>query len=75
MWMVSRGALAFLFVPINVTAFAFVPKERMNNATAMINLARNIGGNVGISLVTTLQAWLMQSHQDRLVENLSAINP
>ena len=54
-WMVSRGALAFLFVPINVTAFAFVPKERMNNATGMINLARNIGGSVGISLVTTLQ--------------------
>jgi DHA2 family multidrug resistance protein len=62
-------------VPINVTAFAFVPKERMNNATGMINLARNIGGSVGISLVTTLQARLMQSHQLRLVENLSPVNP
>ena len=74
-WMVSRGALAFLFVPINVTAFAFVPKERMNNATGMINLARNIGGSVGISLVTTLQARLAQRHQVRLIENLSPINP
>jgi uncharacterized membrane protein YhhN len=67
--------LAFLFVPINVTAFAFVSKERMNNSTGMINLARNIGGSVGISLVTTLQARLMQRHQVRLMENLSPVNP
>jgi MFS transporter, DHA2 family, multidrug resistance protein len=32
-WMISRGSLGFLIVPINVSAFAFVPKERMNSAT------------------------------------------
>ena len=74
-WMVSRGGLGFLFVPINVMAFSFVPKEKMNNATGMINLARNIGGSVGISLVTTLQARLAQKHQADLVQNLSPINP
>jgi DHA2 family multidrug resistance protein len=47
----------------------------MNNATGMINLARNIGGSVGISLVTTLQARLMQRHHANLIENLSPINP
>jgi DHA2 family multidrug resistance protein len=56
-------------------AFSFVPKEKMNNATGMINLARNIGGSVGISLVTTLQARLAQKHQANLIENLSPINP
>ena len=65
----------FLFVPINVMAFSFVPKEKMNNATGMINLARNVGGSVGISLVTTLQARLAQKHQADLVQNLSPINP
>jgi DHA2 family multidrug resistance protein len=74
-WMTSRGALAFLFVPINVTAFSFVPKERMNNATGLINLARNIGGSVGISLVTTLQARLAQMHQSNLVGHLTPLNP
>jgi hypothetical protein len=67
--------LAFLFLPINLTAVAFVPKERMNNATGMSNLARNIGGSVGISLVTTLQARRMHRHQVRLIENLSPVNP
>ena len=43
-WMISRGGLAFLFVPINVVAFSFVPKEKINSATGLINLARNIGG-------------------------------
>ncbi|MGB7845041.1 MAG: DHA2 family efflux MFS transporter permease subunit [Candidatus Acidiferrum sp.] len=75
MWMISRGGLGFLFVPINVTAFSFVPKERMNSATGLINLARNIGGSVGISLVTTLQARLAQKHQSDLIVNMTTLNP
>jgi DHA2 family multidrug resistance protein len=74
-WMISRGSLGFLFVPINVSAFAFVPKERMNSATGMINLARNIGGSVGISLVTTWQTRFAQRHQMRLAEHVSPLNP
>jgi DHA2 family multidrug resistance protein len=75
LWMISRGGLGFLFIPINVVAFSFVPKERMNSATGLINLARNIGGSVGISLVTTLQARLAQKHQSDLVGNISPLNP
>jgi DHA2 family multidrug resistance protein len=74
-WMISRGGLGFLFVPINVVAFSFVPKERMNSATGLINLARNIGGSVGISLVTTLQVRLTQKHQNDLIGNLTPLNP
>ena len=74
-WMISRGGLGFLFVPINVVAFSFVSKEKMNNATGLINLARNIGGSVGISMVTTLQARLAQKHQVDLVGNISPLNP
>ena len=73
-WMISRGGLGFLFVPINVAAFSYVPKERMNSATGLINLARNIGGSVGISLVTTMQARLAQRHQAYLVKDFSPFN-
>jgi MFS transporter, DHA2 family, multidrug resistance protein len=75
LWMISRGGLAFLFVPINVTAFSYVSKEKMNNATGLINLARNIGGSVGISMVTTIQARLAQKHQSDLVCHVSPLNP
>ncbi|HUN64278.1 MAG TPA: DHA2 family efflux MFS transporter permease subunit [Candidatus Sulfotelmatobacter sp.] len=75
LWMISRGGLAFLFVPINVTAFSFISKEKMNNATGLINLARNIGGSVGISMVTTIQARLTQKHQNDLIGHVSPLNP
>jgi DHA2 family multidrug resistance protein len=67
--------LAFLFVPINTSAYAFLPRDKNNAASGLMNLARNIGGSVGISVVTTLLARRTQFHQVRLTESLSAANP
>ena len=55
--------LAFLFVPINTAAYAFIPRNKSNAASGLINLARNIGGSIGISLVTTMLARRAQFHQ------------
>jgi len=67
--------LAFLFVPINTAAYSSLPRDKNNAASGLMNLARNIGGSVGISFVTTGLARRAQFHQVRLVENLSAANP
>ncbi len=74
-WIVSRAGTAFLFVPINVMAFYFVPRGKMNNASGLINLARNVGASTGISFVTTMLDRRAQFHQDRLSVNLHAGNP
>jgi len=71
----QAAGLAFLFVPINTAAYSFLPRDKNNAASGLMNLARNIGGSVGISFVTTLLARRAQFHQVRLVENLSAANP
>ena len=63
--------LACLFVPINTAAYSFLPPGKNNAASGLMNLARNIGGSVGISFVTTLLARRTQFHQARLSENLS----
>jgi MFS transporter, DHA2 family, multidrug resistance protein len=63
--------LAFLFVPINTSAYAFLPKDKNNAASGLINLSRNIGGSVGISFVTTMLARRAQVHQANLVANLN----
>lgn len=63
--------LAFLFVPINTAGFAFIPKDRNNNASAIINLSRNVGGSIGISVVTTMLSRRAQFHQERLVSHLT----
>ena len=67
--------LAFLFIPINVTAFAYVPREKTNMGTGIINLARNIGASVGIATVTTLLERRTQMHQARLIDHVNQMNP
>lgn len=67
--MLQSFGLAFLFIPINVAAFAYVPKEKSNMGTGIINLARNIGASVGIATVTTMLDRRTQFHQARLTEH------
>ncbi|HEX4074431.1 MAG TPA: DHA2 family efflux MFS transporter permease subunit [Candidatus Acidoferrales bacterium] len=74
-WIFSRAGTAFLFVPINVMAFYFVPPGKMNNASGLINLARNIGASTGISFVTTMLDRRAQFHQDVLSSNMQAGSP
>ena len=69
--MVQAGGLAFLFVPINTAAYSFLPRDKNNQASGLINLARNVGGSVGISFVTTMLDRRAQFHQSRLVTHLT----
>jgi MFS transporter, DHA2 family, multidrug resistance protein len=69
--MLQSFGLAFLFIPINVAAFAYVPKEKTNMGTGIINLARNIGASVGIATVTTMLDRRAQFHQVRLTEHVN----
>jgi MFS transporter, DHA2 family, multidrug resistance protein len=65
--------LALLFIPINTAAMADVPTAKSNNASAIINMVRNIGGSVGIALANTLIARREQYHQSVLVEHVTSL--
>ena len=52
-------------------AFMRIPRERMNYATGLYNLARNIGGSSGIAATTTILARRAQFHQAVLVCHLT----
>jgi DHA2 family multidrug resistance protein len=67
--------LPFLFVPISTMSYVGIPPEKNNNVSGMTNLARNIGGSVGISLVTTLLAQRGQHHQDTLRARMTFFDP
>jgi DHA2 family multidrug resistance protein len=73
--MIQAAGMAFLFVPINTAAYAFLPREKNNAASGLMNLARNIGGSVGISVVTTMLDRRAQLHLTNLSSNLSSGNP
>ena len=77
LWLrVLQGAsLPFLFLSINQMAFRDIPPEKTNNASALINLARNFGGSIGIAFASTLLTRRAQFHQSRIVEQLQGLNP
>lgn len=77
MWARTIQALgmAFLFVPINTSAFSTVPREKLAYATGLMNLFRNIGGSAGIAMVTTILARREQFHQQVLVSHLTPLDP
>jgi DHA2 family multidrug resistance protein len=73
--MVQSLGLAFLFVPMNVTAFQNIAPDKTSYASGMLNLVRNIGGSTGIALVSTILSRRSQVHQASLVGNLAPGNP
>jgi DHA2 family multidrug resistance protein len=64
--------LAFLFVPINTVVYAGMPLEKNNAVAGIVNLSRNMGGDIGIALVTTMIARRAQVHHERIVTHLFA---
>jgi DHA2 family multidrug resistance protein len=63
--------MAFLFVPINTAAYIGLPPGKVNEASALINTMRNLGGSLGVSVANTLVERRAQFHQDRLVSHLT----
>lgn len=68
-------ALPFVFVTINTIAYVGLKQGETGNASALLNVFRNIGGSVGISVSQTLLANNAQFYQARLTEPLSGLNP
>lgn len=61
--------LPFLFLPVTTASYDGVPPDKTNQASALINVARNIGGSMGIALAQTILAQRQQFHQSRLIEH------
>jgi DHA2 family multidrug resistance protein len=73
MWdrIIQAMGIAFLFVPISTAAYIGLPPGKNNNASALVNLFRNLGGSFGISLAQTWLARRSQLHQERIVSHLT----
>ena len=72
--------MGLVFMPLQGLAFATLPPHYRTEGASLMNLSRNIGASVGISLVTTLLARSVQvSHADMApkinAENLSTLDP
>ena len=67
--------IAFLFVPINTVVYAGIPSDKSNQVSGIVNLSRNMGGDIGIAMVTTIIARRSQFHQAVLSSHGDYANP
>ncbi len=63
--------MGFLFIPIQTLCYVGIPREKNNNVSGMTNLARNLGGSLGISAVSVIVARRAQFHQSVLASHTS----
>jgi DHA2 family multidrug resistance protein len=72
---VQGFAIGFIFVPLSTLTLATIRRDKLVNATAVYGMLRNVGGSVGIAVVTTLLAQRSQFHQSTLVSHVTAWDP
>ena len=71
-----RGlGLGFLFTPINNIAYGALDPRDAQQASGLINLARQLGGSFGIAVLNTYVTNKIQFHRVDLVTNTYAYNP
>jgi MFS transporter, DHA2 family, multidrug resistance protein len=62
--------LPLIFVPIMAASFDGIDPSKTDQASALINAARNTGSSIGVSIVSNVLTHREQFHQSRLVEQV-----
>jgi DHA2 family multidrug resistance protein len=71
-----RGlGLGFLFTPINNVAYGALDPRDAQQASGLINLARQLGGSFGIAVLNTYVTTQTQYHRVDLLANVYPYNP
>jgi DHA2 family multidrug resistance protein len=63
--------IGLVFIPLNATAFATLPPQLRTDGSSLLNLTRNIGSSVGISVAMTLLARNTQKVHAALAEHVT----
>lgn len=80
-WFLARSrmllgiGLPLIFVPIMAASYDGIQPSKTDQASALINAARNTGGSIGVSLVSNVLTHREQFHQSRLVEQVFPSSP
>jgi MFS transporter, DHA2 family, multidrug resistance protein len=73
--MIQVMFLPLIFVPISTLNYIGVPREKSNQVSGLSNFARNIGGAIGTSLLSTFLARQNQTHQQIFADRTTHANP
>jgi DHA2 family multidrug resistance protein len=68
--MLQGIGLPLIFIPITAASYDGLSAGKTDQASALLNAARNTGGSIGVSLVSNVLAHREQFHQSRLIEQV-----
>jgi MFS transporter, DHA2 family, multidrug resistance protein len=71
---VQGVGMGFVFVPMNLVGFATLPATLRTDGASLINLMRNVGSAIGISLTTTILADKVQVFHAQMSEHFNPFN-
>src|ERR1700740_2042255 len=66
--------LPLIFVPIMAASYDGLAHSKTDQASALINAARNTGSSIGVSIISNVLTHRQQFHQSRLVESVVPSN-
>ena len=75
-WFMARSrmllgvGLPLIFIPVMTASYDGIAQSKTDQASALINAARNTGGSIGVSIVSNVLTHREQFHQSRLVESV-----
>ncbi len=67
----SGASISLIFVPNATTTMGTLSNQEIGNASGLYNLMRNVGGSIGISMVSTMLARHEQVHRNDLARDLA----
>ena len=66
--------LGFVFIPLQVVAFATLPAQFRTDGTALFSLVRNVGSAIGVSVTSFMLAQNTQVMHAQIAEGLTGFN-
>lgn len=72
---IRGGGTVLMFLPMSMASLGSVPVHEISAATGLYNLTRQVGGSVGIAVLTTLLSTRQAFHRGVLVEKIAANDP
>jgi DHA2 family multidrug resistance protein len=73
--LVGRGlGSAMMFLPLSIATLGSLPKHEVPAASGFYNLTRQLGGSLGIAILTTMLSRREAAHRAVLVERVSPLS-
>ncbi|MDP4289974.1 MAG: DHA2 family efflux MFS transporter permease subunit [Bacteroidota bacterium] len=67
-----RGfAMGIMFTPLNTVSLLEVPREKMAQASGIINIVRQLGGSFGVAILATLLITRVSYHTEMYAESVN----